>query len=53
MPDWNDLHVARGLSAVREQINAQLACAANDEELPPAPSEWQPPVPPLAAAPTG
>lgn len=53
MPDWNDLHVARGLWAVREQINAQLAEAANDAEPPPAPSEWQPPAPPMAAAPTG
>lgn len=34
--DWNDLHQARGLDAVREQLTAAVE-AANDETLPVAP----------------
>ncbi|MCH4563365.1 DUF5906 domain-containing protein [Halomonas sp. EGI 63088] len=54
MADWNDLHVAHGLAAVREQIASAVSVrAANDEPLPRAPSGWQPPDPGAAAAPGG
>ena len=39
MADWNDLHAAWGLDAVREQLLAAVAAAA---ELPPAPSVVEP-----------
>lgn len=38
MADWNDLHVAHGLAAVKEQLFSALE-AANDSSLPQAPSE--------------
>lgn len=37
MADWNDLHVAEGLDAVRQQLFAAVE-AANDESLPHTPS---------------
>ncbi|TFH84744.1 hypothetical protein EQG41_20750, partial [Billgrantia azerbaijanica] len=47
--DWNDLHQACGLDAVREQLASALD-AANDAALPPSPSSWEPPPAPAAAA---